>query len=76
MTARKAIAIGAALLAVGLGSVACRQQADAPSSGRPGTSASPGKSVAPGAADPSAQLNEIQTTLDAIDAEVAGDGAG
>lgn len=70
MTVRRAIAIGAAVLAVGLGSAACGDRAAAPASGGPGTSMSPGRS------DPSAELNDIQTTLDAIDAEVAGDGAG
>lgn len=72
MTVRKAVAVGAALLAVGLGSAACRGQAAAPASGSQGTSVSSGSS----AADPSRELKGIETTLDAIDSEVAGDGAG
>lgn len=76
MTVRKVIAVGAALLAVGLGSAACRGQAAAPVSGPQGTSASSGSQGGSGAADPSAELKSIQSTLDAIDSEVAGDGQG
>ncbi|MFD2419499.1 hypothetical protein [Amycolatopsis pigmentata] len=75
MTVRKAVAVGVALLAVGLGSAACRGQAAAPASGPQGTSVSSGSSGAD-PADPSRELKGIETTLDAIDAEVAGDGAG
>lgn len=56
---RKAAAIVAALLAVGLGTAACGDHAATPT---------------PSGA--SQELNDIQTTLDAIDSEVASDGSG
>jgi hypothetical protein len=63
VTARKAVAVAVALLAVGLSSAACRGQAAAPTSGSVSSTADQ-------------ELHDIQTTLDAVDSEVAGDGSG
>jgi hypothetical protein len=72
MNLRKTVAVAAVLLGVGLSSTACRQEA-APSQ-PPAT----GPTVAPHGSDAAMppELRDIQTTLDAIDSEVAGDGSG
>jgi Flp pilus assembly protein TadD len=66
MTARKAVVTGVALLAVALGCAGCRGQA---------TSAPSGSSSQTGSSQAENDLNSIQTTLDAIDSEMAGDGS-
>lgn len=67
MKLRRATAVAIVLLGVGLGATACRQQAET-SSPPAGT----GSSTAP----LPRELQDIQTTLDAIDSEMAGDGPG
>lgn len=59
MNARKALVTGVALLAVTLGCAGCRGQA----------------SSTPSAPQPQGELGQVQTTLDAIDSEMAGDGS-
>jgi Flp pilus assembly protein TadD len=71
MTARKAVVTGVALLAVALGCAGCRGQATSAPSGSPSQT---GSSQA-GSSQAENDLNSIQTTLDAIDSEMAGDGS-
>lgn len=59
MSARKAIVTGVALLSIALGTAGCRDQATS----------------IPSPASPQNELSQIQTTLDAIDSELAGDGS-
>jgi Flp pilus assembly protein TadD len=66
MTARKAVVTGVALLAVALGCAGCRGQATSAPSGSPSQT---------GSSQAENDLNSIQTTLDAIDSEMAGDGS-
>jgi hypothetical protein len=60
MIARKAVVTGVALLTLALGCAGCRATSAPASSG----SSQAGN-----------ELNSIQTTLDAIDSEMAGDGS-
>jgi hypothetical protein len=57
--ARRIVAVAMTLLAVGLASAGCRESASNTTGGPSGGGAS--------------ELSQIQTTLDAIDSEVAGD---
>ena len=59
MRARRIVAVAMALLAVGLASTGCRESASSTSGGPSDGGAS--------------ELSEVQTTLDAIDSELAGD---
>lgn len=72
-TVRKTVAVAIVLLGVGLGSTACRQQAETPS--QPTETGSAASSEDSDAAMPP-ELRDVQTTLDAIDSEVASDEPG
>ncbi|HKS43599.1 MAG TPA: hypothetical protein VJT49_00525 [Amycolatopsis sp.] len=61
MTTRGTVAAVAVLLALSFGASACRGQTAQP---------------APSSQGASQELNDIKTTLDAIDSEMAGDGSG
>jgi hypothetical protein len=77
VTVRRTIAIGVALLAVGLGSAACRSQAVAPDNSPPGSATGAAAVTStPSPSGASRELDDIQTTLDAVDSEVASDGSG
>jgi hypothetical protein len=68
MSVRRTGAVVALLFGVGLGGTACRQQAEPPSQ----------PAAAPQGSDAALppELRGIQTTLDAIDSELASDGSG